>query len=105
MMKGEKKGKRRRGNKKEKKKGEKNRKEKRKKTNRAVKQLRTLLAIPEAADVKFERYSDSAAGWMTLDPQNSAVYKQLYRAAKAKLKLRIKASLAPAEGMIARPPL
>ena len=41
---------------------------------------------------------------MTLDPQNSAVYKQLYRAAKAKLKLRIKASLVPTEGMIASPP-
>lgn len=43
----------------------------------------------------FERYSDSAAAFITLDPNNSAVYKQLYRAAKAKLKLRIKATLIP----------
>lgn len=32
---------------------------------------------------------------MTLDSQNPAIYKQLYRAAKAKLKLRIKATVAP----------
>ncbi|KAA8905993.1 hypothetical protein FN846DRAFT_949516 [Sphaerosporella brunnea] len=52
--------------------------------------LRELLAIPQTQDVKFERYSDSAACYVTLDPQNTAVYKQLFRAAKAKLKLRIK---------------
>jgi next-to-BRCA1 protein 1 len=38
----------------------------------------------------FERFSDSAAAYVTLDPNNTAVYKQLYRAAKAKLKLRLK---------------
>ena len=41
----------------------------------------------------FERYSDSAGSYITLDSNNPAVYKQLYRAAKAKLKLRIKASV------------
>ncbi|KAF8539819.1 hypothetical protein BDD12DRAFT_76259 [Trichophaea hybrida] len=56
--------------------------------------LKELLAIPQTQDVKFERYSDSAASYVTLDPQNSGVYKQLYRAAKAKLKLRIKVTSA-----------
>lgn len=48
--------------------------------------------LPEDQEVLFERYSDSAASYVTLDPTNPAVYKQLYRAAKAKLKLRIKAT-------------
>ena len=41
----------------------------------------------------FERFSDSAGSYITLDSNNPAVYKQLYRAAKAKLKLRIKATV------------
>ena len=41
----------------------------------------------------FERFSDSAGSYITLDSNNPAVYKQLYRAAKAKLKLRIKATI------------
>jgi next-to-BRCA1 protein 1 len=57
--------------------------------------LRQELQIPSSTDVLFERYSDSAAAFVTLDPNNSSVYKQLYRAAKAKLKLRIKATLIP----------
>jgi next-to-BRCA1 protein 1 len=62
-------------------------------------QLRALLTIPEGQEVLFERYSDSAASYVTLDPTNPAVYKQLYRAAKAKLKLRIKATLIyPSDG-------
>ncbi|RAL06884.1 ZZ type zinc finger domain protein [Aspergillus homomorphus CBS 101889] len=52
--------------------------------------LRQLLSVPEDANVVFERYSDSASCYVHLDSQNPAVYKQLYRAAKAKLKLRIK---------------
>lgn len=56
-------------------------------------QLRAELHIPSSIDVLFERYSDSAAAFVTLDPNNPSVYKQLYRAAKAKLKLRIKATL------------
>lgn len=62
-------------------------------------QLRELLAVPQSQDVKFERYSDSAASYVTLDPQNTAVYKQLFRAAKAKLKLRIKVTSVINEGM------
>ena len=41
----------------------------------------------------FERFSDSAGAYITLDSNNPSVYKQLYRAAKAKLKLRIKATV------------
>jgi next to BRCA1 gene 1 protein len=58
--------------------------------------LRALLAIPPDATLLLERYSDSAASFVTLDSQNPAIYKQLYRAAKAKLKLRLKATLIPA---------
>ena len=56
-------------------------------------QLRTLLAIPSTQHVVFERYSDSAGSYITLDSNNPSVYKQLYRAAKAKLKLRLKATI------------
>ena len=52
-----------------------------------------MLAIPPNAQVVFERYSDSAGSYITLDSANPSVYKQLYRAAKAKLKLRIKATV------------
>ncbi|KAA8645488.1 hypothetical protein EYZ11_009114 [Aspergillus tanneri] len=55
--------------------------------------LRQLLGIPEDVNVIFERYSDSAGCFVHLDSDNPAVYKQLYRAAKAKLKLRIKATV------------
>ncbi|KAF3933141.1 hypothetical protein ABW19_dt0204152 [Dactylella cylindrospora] len=55
--------------------------------------LRNALAITEGQQVRFERYSDSAAAFVVLDPDNLTVYKQLYRAAKAKLKLRLKATL------------
>lgn len=44
----------------------------------------------------FERYSDSAGNYVVLDPHNQAVYKQLYRAAKAKTKLRIKVIISDA---------
>ncbi|KAH8147898.1 uncharacterized protein LAJ45_07999 [Morchella importuna] len=55
--------------------------------------LRELLVIPDDQTVVFERYSDSAGSYVILDPKNPAVYKQLYRAAKAKLKLRFKATI------------
>ena len=41
----------------------------------------------------FERFSDSAGAYIKLDSNNPSVYKQLYRAAKAKLKLRIRATI------------
>ncbi|KAF5861038.1 hypothetical protein ETB97_000792 [Aspergillus alliaceus] len=52
--------------------------------------LRQLLGVPADVNVILERYSDSAGCYIHLDSENNAVYKQLYRAAKAKLKLRIK---------------
>jgi next-to-BRCA1 protein 1 len=55
--------------------------------------LRDLLRIPDSQPAIFERYSDSAAAYVTLDPANQHVYKSLFRAAKAKLKLRLKATL------------
>lgn len=53
-------------------------------------QLCGFLNIPASKSVSFERWSDSAAAYVALDPSNLAVYKQLFRAAKAKAKLRIK---------------
>ncbi|KAK6507243.1 hypothetical protein TWF481_005693 [Arthrobotrys musiformis] len=61
--------------------------------------LRTALAIPQDQEVSFERYSDSAASFVVLDTNNSTVYKQLYRAAKAKLKLRLKATIVTPENV------
>ena len=69
-------------------------------------QLRTLLQIPSNQNVTFERYSDSASAYIKLDSNNPAVYKQLYRAAKAKLKLRIRANVStiPTEPATSVPP-
>ncbi|EPS41394.1 hypothetical protein H072_4715 [Dactylellina haptotyla CBS 200.50] len=61
--------------------------------------LRNALAIQEDQQVRFERYSDSAASFVVLDTDNLTVYKQLYRAAKAKLKLRLKATLITPENV------
>ena len=55
-------------------------------------QLRNLLCIAPDQAVVFERYSDSAAGYVVLDESNPAVFKTLIRAAKAKLKLKLRAS-------------
>lgn len=55
--------------------------------------LRFLLQVPAETNVKIDRYSDSAGSYVTLDSANPAVYKQLYRAAKAKLKLRLRATI------------
>lgn len=41
----------------------------------------------------IERYSDSAAAFVLLDSSNMPVYKQLYRAAKAKSKLKLRVTL------------
>ncbi|EED14113.1 ZZ type zinc finger domain protein [Talaromyces stipitatus ATCC 10500] len=59
--------------------------------------IRSLLSVPPACSLLLERYSDSLASYIVLDSENPAVYKQLYRAAKAKLKLRIKATTKPEE--------
>lgn len=67
-------------------------------------QIRTLLHIPTEAETVFERYSDSASSFVQLTPGNIPVYKQLYRAAKAKSKLKIRVSLRePAEEVAPKP--
>ncbi|KAK4175554.1 hypothetical protein QBC36DRAFT_311928 [Triangularia setosa] len=64
--------------------------------------LRAVLNIRGDADVLFERYSDSATSYVVLDTANTAVYKQLYRAAKAKqkLKLRVTVKETPAQASL-----
>ncbi|KAF1919023.1 hypothetical protein BDU57DRAFT_490926 [Ampelomyces quisqualis] len=55
--------------------------------------LRNLLQIKVEEQVVFERYSDSSASYVILDSNTPQVYKTLFRAAKAKLKLRLRASI------------
>ncbi|KAG5983550.1 hypothetical protein E4U55_007885 [Claviceps digitariae] len=57
--------------------------------------LRSFLPIPADTKIMIERYSDSAAAYVMLDASNLAVYKQLYRAAKAKSKLKLRVSALP----------
>lgn len=65
--------------------------------------LKELLNIPEGDEVIFERWSDSAASYVVLDSNKPAIYKQLYRAAKAKLKLRIKVTHLVSEASVPQP--
>lgn len=53
-------------------------------------QIRTFLQIPADADITIERYSDSATRYVRLSNEDASVYKQLYRAAKAKSKLKLR---------------
>ena len=62
-----------------------------------ISQLRYLLGIKQEQTVVFERFSDSAGGYITLDTSDPQVFKTLIRAAKAKLKLRLKATVTPVE--------
>lgn len=62
-------------------------------TNHSCDQIRSILQIPETQRFILERFSDSGNAYITLDQTNPSAYKQLYRAAKAKLKLRIRATL------------
>ncbi|KAL2130603.1 hypothetical protein VTI74DRAFT_6187 [Chaetomium olivicolor] len=55
--------------------------------------LRSALNIPADSKAIFERYSDSAAAYVVLNQGNTAVYKQLYRAAKAKHKLKLRVTV------------
>ncbi|KAI2624105.1 hypothetical protein GGS21DRAFT_541300 [Xylaria nigripes] len=57
--------------------------------------LRNFLQIPVDTITTIERYSDSATSYVTLENTNIAVYKQLYRAAKAKQKLRLRVTTKP----------
>jgi next-to-BRCA1 protein 1 len=69
-------------------------------------QLRHLLQVPSGQEVIFERYSDSAGAYVTLDANKPQVYKTLFRAAKAKLKLRLRATIPgqEVEPAVAAPP-
>lgn len=53
-------------------------------------QIRSFLRIPPGAHMVLERYSDSAGTYVLIEPGNMTVYKQLYRAAKAKSKLKLR---------------
>ncbi|KAL7938930.1 hypothetical protein V8C35DRAFT_289636 [Trichoderma chlorosporum] len=55
--------------------------------------IRHFLHLPLEAQVIIERYSDSASAFVVLDANNMPVYKQLYRAAKAKSKLKLRVSV------------
>ncbi|KAF5134078.1 ZZ-type zinc finger-containing protein P35G2.11c [Metarhizium anisopliae] len=57
--------------------------------------IRIFLQIPTDTKIMIERYSDSAAAFVMLDASNMPVYKQLYRAAKAKSKLKLRVSVLP----------
>ncbi|KAK5674619.1 hypothetical protein LTS10_012620 [Elasticomyces elasticus] len=61
--------------------------------------LRHVLGVKPEQQVVFERFSDSAGGFIILDPNNPQVFKTLIRAAKAKLKLRLKATVTPVEAV------
>ncbi|KAH8670928.1 hypothetical protein BX600DRAFT_233648 [Xylariales sp. PMI_506] len=55
--------------------------------------LRILLQIPVGTKAIIERYSDSAAAYVVLESTNMSVYKQLFRAAKAKQKLKLRVTV------------
>ncbi|PHH83097.1 hypothetical protein CDD83_3065 [Cordyceps sp. RAO-2017] len=68
------------------------------------KHVRAFLHIPDDAKITIERFSDSAAAYVLLDPANVSVYKQLYRAAKAKSKLKLRVTvLATGERTVPKP--
>ncbi|KAI1738043.1 hypothetical protein F4680DRAFT_460138 [Xylaria scruposa] len=59
--------------------------------------VRSFLQIPADTAAVIERYSDSATTFVVLSPTNVSVYKQLYRAAKAKQKLKLRVTTIPTE--------
>ncbi|KAM0724207.1 hypothetical protein Q7P37_000089 [Cladosporium fusiforme] len=63
--------------------------------NVLIDKLRHCLNIKPEQQAVFERFSDSAGGFIVLEPTNSQVFKTLIRAAKAKSKLRLKATVTP----------
>ncbi|KAI1112361.1 hypothetical protein F5Y14DRAFT_422435 [Nemania sp. NC0429] len=59
--------------------------------------VRAALQIPIDTAVVIERWSDSATSYVVLHSANTYVYKQLYRAAKAKQKLKLRITTKPTE--------
>ncbi|KAF2862936.1 hypothetical protein K470DRAFT_293119 [Piedraia hortae CBS 480.64] len=60
-----------------------------------INKLRFLLGIEPHQNAIFERYSDSVGGFITLDPTNADAFKSLFRAAKSKMRLRLRATVTP----------
>ncbi|KAJ1326668.1 hypothetical protein MN608_08115 [Microdochium nivale] len=67
--------------------------------------VRDFLQIAPDTTALIERYSDSAAAFVVVERDNIQVYKQLFRAAKAKhkLKLRVNTPVATPEPVIPQP--
>lgn len=63
------------------------------------------MHIPTDRSAIIERYSDSAAAFILLDSTNLPIYKQLYRAAKAKSKLKLRVTLLEAKPVSAPKPV
>jgi len=62
-------------------------------------QINSILQVSDHQKLLLERFSDSGNAYVPLEPTNASAYKQLYRAGKAKQKLKLRAtllSLAPA---------
>ncbi|KAM0252573.1 hypothetical protein ACHAQJ_007656 [Trichoderma viride] len=59
--------------------------------------IRLFLRIAPENQMIVERYSDSATSFVVLDSNNLPVYKQLYRAAKAKSKLKLRVTVIHAQ--------
>lgn len=59
--------------------------------------MSSILNIPQGKRLELERFSDSSNSFNPLDRANPHSYKQLYRAAKAKLKLRLRAQVVDIE--------
>lgn len=55
--------------------------------------IRSILSIPSGEPFTIRRWSDSGATWMVLNPQDQDTWKQMLRAAKAKLKLRLRVDI------------
>jgi next-to-BRCA1 protein 1 len=69
------------------------------------KQIRAFLHIPIDWQIAIERFSDSAGSYILLDPNNMSVYKQLYRAAKAKSKLKLRVTRKDVEEAVVPKPV
>lgn len=58
-------------------------------------QISSILQVADDQKLSLERFSDSGNAYVPLEPTNASAYKQLYRAGKAKQKLKLRATLEP----------
>lgn len=56
-------------------------------------QIRSIIQVPDNQKLLLERFSDSGNAFVPLETTNASAYKQLYRAGKAKQKLKLRATL------------